>query len=69
MKLLAKGVKHGQLGAAFVGVFDKMPSTHACLTWEVDYVFRVPARVRPLKPKVWLLRSVTLKRGLAYRLL
>ena len=68
-EILQKGVKHPQLGAAFAGNYSKLPSTHAAVTWEVDYVWRVPARVRPLKPKFYLLRKVTLKRGLAYRLL
>ena len=60
-------VGHMELGAAFSGNYSKLPSEHAKLAWDVEISDRTPPRYRAMKPKLWLVSSVELEPGFAYR--
>jgi hypothetical protein len=60
--------KRAALGAAFLGCFDKLPTTHSGLVWEAEIVLTPPSHLRPAKPKMWLLGQFTAKPDTFYQL-
>ena len=58
-----------EAGCVFDGAYSKLPTQHAKVLWEVEVaVDRVPPRLRPLKPKLWLLCNVKLEPDKVYLL-
>ena len=59
--------KRASIGAVFNGHWNKLPTGNAGILWEVDVDLNPPAKMKPLKPKLWLLGKQTLKVGLIYK--
>ena len=56
-------------GAVFLGKFSKLPSKVAKIVGEMELYLKPPAMLRPMKPKLWLVRHTELKAGKFYRLM
>lgn len=61
-------VKRAALGAAFMENFHRLPSTSAQVIWECEMSLEVPAKVKPIKPKLWLTSKTCLEVGKYYLL-
>ena len=61
-------LKRAQAGAFFENV-SKLECNHAGVIWEVQLSFDPPATVKPVKPKYWLLGSLTMEPEKIYKLL
>ena len=58
-----------QFGTLFrTGGFANLPTSAAKVLWEVDIRTEMPKKVKPVKPKMWLMCSVELKDNMAYKL-
>ena len=61
-------IKRAMLGAVFLEHMSKLPKEHGRVLWEVDVSSVPPAKIRPLKPKMWLVVNAVIKKGLYYQL-
>jgi len=58
-----------QFGVLFRALgFNWMPTKTAKLLWEVDVRSEMPKKVKPVRPKMWLMGIVELKEDMAYKL-
>ena len=62
--------RHTELGAHFFGKSEApvLPSIHAGLVWELELDKIPPPSLNVLKPKFWLLKKVSLEKGIHYKL-
>ena len=62
--------RHTELGAHFFGKSEVpvLPSIHAGLVWELELDKIPPPSLNVLKPKFWLLKKVSLGKGIHYKL-
>ena len=62
--------KRAVLGATFIGRLASLcrPSNLVKVVWEVDLCPEPPAMYRPVKPKLYLVGELTLKKGRYYRM-
>lgn len=63
--------KRAVLGATFLGRLTslRVPSNPCKILWEIDLCAEPPAMYRPVKPKLYFVGEITLKKGRYYRLL
>ena len=61
-------IKRAQVGAAFVGHFERLPHNHAGIVWELAASTVPPAKFKPVKPKMWLKDHLELKANFYYQL-
>jgi hypothetical protein len=63
-------LKHLEAGALFtmLSQLGALPARYAKLVWEVQLDSTPPPTAQVLKPKLWVLRTLALQPGLAYRL-
>ena len=62
-------LKRAALGAVFLGKLSKLPNKVVKTVWEMELSLKPPAMLRPIKPKLWLVRHTELKAGKFYRLM
>ena len=60
--------KRASLGAMLLGHFGSLPTTSAAVLWDVELSLEPPARVKPLKPKLWLMGRLQMQAGVYYLL-
>lgn len=61
-------LKRAALGVALLGHFTALPLDAATVVWEVEMCMEPPAKLRPVKPKLWLAGSVQMESGVYYLL-
>ena len=68
-QMAEKTLKRGVLGAAYVTRFDKLHAMSSVkVLWDVEPKLEPPAHMKPLKPKLWMMGSITLEKGFFYQL-
>ena len=56
-----------EFGAIYKGKFDQMPKTHMKIVWEVQVNNTPPAKIQPVKPKVWVTTELLMNAGVIYK--
>lgn len=61
-------IKRASLGAVFLSKMDQLPTVASQIVWEVVLALEPPAKVRPVKPKMYLMGQLDLMPGNFYLL-
>jgi hypothetical protein len=61
-------IKRASMGAVFLNKMDQLPTVASQIVWEVALALEPPAKVRPVKPKMYLMGKLDLMPGIYYLL-
>lgn len=64
--LLKTEHKHAEFGLCWHGCFEKLPTSHCKIVWDCCISEAPPAVIKPVKPKLWLVKTLTLQPGKYY---
>ena len=64
---VSASLKMAELGAIYKGVFGEVAKSHVQIVWEVQINTSPPAKIKPLKPKVWVTAELLMNAGVLYK--